>query len=115
MVATNAACKLFVLLACVVSFQITKPGNLNRKKIFVSIPDHENIFTRKFKTRKFPDLRHVVCVKQTSLVKDTNVCSVTVAVYWHVVWIKHQPYCSSITNHRRSSGVVVGQADTGPR
>ena len=54
MVATNAACKLFVLLACVVLFQITEPRNVEpRQKIFMGILDHENIFTRKFKTRKF--------------------------------------------------------------
>ena len=53
MVATNAACKLFVLLACVVSFQITKAGNVALSKIFVGIQDHQNIFTQKFKTRKF--------------------------------------------------------------
>ena len=32
MVATNAACKLCVLLACVVSFQIIKPGNVEPSK-----------------------------------------------------------------------------------
>ena len=53
MVATNAACKLFVLLASVVLFQITKPGNVNRKKIFVGILDHENIFTQKLKHENF--------------------------------------------------------------
>ena len=34
-----------VRIACVVSFQITKPGNVNRQKIFVGILDHE-IFLR---------------------------------------------------------------------
>ena len=56
----NAACKLFVLLACVVSFQITKPGNVEPSKNFVGIWDHGNIFTRKFKTQKFLDLRYIV-------------------------------------------------------
>ena len=34
-------------------------GTYNCQKIFVDILDHENIFTRKFKTRKFPDLRYI--------------------------------------------------------
>ena len=55
MVATNAACKLhvFVLLACVVLFQITKPWErrTTQKFTWVSLI-YENMFTRKFKTRK---------------------------------------------------------------
>ena len=70
MVATNAARKLFVFhlfLACAVSFQITKPGNvesINCQNIFVGIQDHENIFTWKFKTRRFYNMkisRSAVC------------------------------------------------------
>ena len=45
--------KFFVLLACIVSFQITKPGNVEPSNIFVGIQDHENIFTQKFKIRRF--------------------------------------------------------------
>jgi len=44
-------------LAGTVSFEITKPGNVEliyyRQKVFVGILHHENIFTQKFKTRKF--------------------------------------------------------------
>ena len=49
---TNGACKLFILLACIVLFHITKPGNVSRQNFFVGILDNEN-----FMTRKFPDLR----------------------------------------------------------
>ena len=54
---------LHVFLACVILFQITKPGiDLILKKIFVGILDHKNIFTWKtwkFYNTKFPDLWHI--------------------------------------------------------
>ena len=73
MVATNAAHRLFihvlhVILACAVSFQITKLGNIESintvekfswvsgtTKIFL----HENLKHKNFITRKFSDLRYI--------------------------------------------------------
>ena len=47
MVATNVACKLFVLLACVVSFQITKPVNVEPSKNFRGYPEPRKYFDTK--------------------------------------------------------------------
>ena len=50
---------------CVVSFQITKPGNIESilycHKIFVGILDHKNIFTQK-KTKNF-QIYSTACIK----------------------------------------------------
>ena len=63
MVATNAACKLFILhvfLACAVLFQSTKPGNVELIKIlWVSLFLRENLKYKNFIAQKFPDLRYV--------------------------------------------------------
>ena len=48
--------KLHVFLKRVVSFQITKPGNIESiycQKIFMGILNHENILHEKFITQKF--------------------------------------------------------------
>ena len=88
MVSTNAACKVFVLLACVVLFQITEPGNVEPSKIFCGYPiptkilDHESmdheIFLREnlkhenYITRKFPDLRYVCQSASLGMVSFTR-------------------------------------------
>ena len=56
--------KVYFTTVCVVSFKITKPGNVEPSKIFSGYPGprkyflHENLKHENFITQKFPDLRY---------------------------------------------------------
>ena len=55
----NKKHEIYFTTVCVVSFKITKPGNVEPSKIFSGYPGPRKYFLHEnFITQKFPDLRY---------------------------------------------------------